>query len=399
MIKSKGYSITCHQLTLVFILMVLIPRLSIDLFLPGLPEAAQNLNASLNYAQLTMTVFMLGYAISMLISGPLSDRYGGVVAAYIGLGLFSIASLICLLATNMTVLIIGRFLQALGGCCGTVIARATIRTTFSQDRQIYFLALLSTAMAVSPLAAPIVGSSVVTYLSWRWVFVLLLGVGLLVVFLLKNMSVQPTTTPSQSLITTYKMLLMDKHFIGCSLTIGWAWFSYFLFSVESPLLIQHILHFSVMLYGLLFALAVSGYVIGARITRYYANQVGWGTLTLIACLLSILGALLMLVLLSVLALSWYSLIVPMMIIMLGVGIIIPCTQGLVLQPYYQVVGTVSGLFFFIQMSFGFFAGLVAPLLNKQPPIDLAIILLTASVLMLVSFYYLVYAKSRELVDK
>lgn len=107
----------------------------------------------------------------------------------------------------------------------------------------------------------------------------------------------------------------------------------------------------------------------------------------------------MLVLLSVLALSWYSLIVPMMIIMLGVGIIIPCTQGLVLQPYYQVVGTVSGLFFFIQMSFGFFAGLVAPLLNKQPPIDLAIILLTASVLMLVSFYYLVYAKSRELVDK
>ena len=384
------------SLSLIFIMMVLVPRLSIDLFLPGLPNAAYHYHVSFSHIQLSMTVFMLGYAISMLITGPLSDHFGSRRVAFYGIGLFSLASIICFFAPNAMVLIIARFFQALGGCCGTVIARVGIRTMFSKEEQIHFLAMLSTAMAISPIIGPIVGSSIVHYLTWNWVFIILFLVGVGLLYLL-NAFPESTSKAGQlspaRLMRNYKSLLSDRYFVGYSLTIGLAWFNYFAFTVESPLLLQKILHFDVMQYGYLFALAVSGYVIGTWITRYWANRLGWDHLILIACAISLMASFIMAILLVLQPLTWYNLILPMIMIMLSVGIIIPCTQASVLQPYNEIAATASGLFFFIQMMFGFLAGLVVPLWSTRP-VSLALLMFVISCAMGLLFYGLIYRKKK-----
>ena len=384
-----------HYISLTtLILMVLIPRLCIDLFLPSLPGAAQELNVSFTSIQMTMTTFMLGYALSMLSIGPLADCYGHVKVACIGIILFILASALCFFSYNIILLDVARFFQAFGGCCGTVIARAMVRKQFSKDKQIHLLAMLSLAMAISPIIAPVAGGVVASYFTWRGVFFILSIVGILLLLLLLKLKKLTTDIrqPLPPLIKTYKHLLKHRHFIGYSLTIGFAWFNYFLFTIESPLLIQKVLHFNEIYFGVFFALSISGYVIGTRVTRYFANNLGWDKLMLYACFISILGSLVMLLALSGKVFFWYDIIIPMIIVMFSIGIIIPCAQGSVMQPFGDIAGTALGLFFFIQMLFGVLAGLVAPFIYGTGAASLAKVMLLISSVMLFTFYLLIYKK-------
>ena len=160
---------------------------------------------------------------------------------------------------------------------------------------------------------------------------------------------------------------------------------------------RNVLHFSAIRFGELFALSVTGYVIGTRVARYLANRVGWNRLILIACFISIVGSLAMVLCLSLQSqFTWYDIVIPMIIIMVSVGIIIPCTQGAVMQPFPKIAGTAAGLFFFIQMMFGSVAGFIATMINSYHPIEMAILMLLISILMLAAFYLSIYRSNKAL---
>ncbi len=108
-------------------MVVCLPRISIDLYLPALPAMADQLGASDAQLQLTLSLYMLGYALSMLLGGPLCDRYGRRPVLLAGTALFLAASLACMLAASVEVLMGARLLQALGGCCGTLVGRVMVR--------------------------------------------------------------------------------------------------------------------------------------------------------------------------------------------------------------------------------------------------------------------------------
>lgn len=390
-----------HYMTLIitFIMMVLVPRLCIDLYLPSLPKVASSLSVSSSVIQMTMTIFMFGYAFSMLITGPLSDRYGHIKVGMLGICLFVLSSIGCAVSNNIILLCVARLFQALGGCCGTVIARVMIKDQFDKEKQMHLLAMLSLAMAVSPIVAPVVGGYLSHFFVWRWVFIILAIVGFIILSFLVVLrsSFHPTRRDIPPLLSTYKMLLKNPLFLGYSLTIGLSWFNYFLFTVESPILIQNVLHFSAIRFGELFALSVTGYVIGTRIARYLANRVGWNKLILIACFISIVGSLAMVLCLSLQSqFTWYDIVIPMIIIMVSVGVIIPCTQGAVMQPFPKIAGTAAGLFFFIQMMFGSVAGFIATMINSYHPIEMAMLMLLISILMLASFYLSIYRSNKAL---
>lgn len=392
--KTKHYLI----LIITFVIMVLVPRLCIDLYLPSLPKVASSLGVSSSVIQMTMTIFMFGYAFSMLITGPLSDKYGHIKIGMLGICLFVVSSFGCALSDNILLLCIARLFQALGGCCGTVIARVMIKDQFDKNKQMHLLAMLSLAMAISPIVAPIVGGYLSQFFVWRWVFIILAIIGLIILsfLIILRSRFHSTRRDIPPLVRTYKMLLTNPLFLGYSSTIGLSWFNYFLFTVESPILIQNILHFNSIRFGELFALSVTGYVIGTRIARYLANRVGWDKLILIACFISIVGSLAMVVCLSGKSqFMWYDIIAPMIIIMISVGIVIPCTQGAVMQPFPKIAGTAAGLFFFIQMMFGGIAGFIATMINSYRPIEMAILMFSVSIIMLIAYYLLIYRLRKE----
>lgn len=381
------------------IALVTLPRLSIDFYLPSLPYIGSELQVNNTSLQMTLTIFMFGYALSMLIAGPLSDMVGKKRILIYGLILYFAATLTCAVSTSIVSLIIARFFQALGGCCGTVIARVMVKDAYCREEQIKILANLSAAMAICPLFISILGGTSQIYLGWRAGFYIL-GIFSIILLIISKQQINNShikTHPMslKTLFSNYKMLICNRVFVGYSLTIGLAWCNYFAFTLESPFFLQKTLGFNSIVFGFLFSVVVLGYLAGTQITKHFANKIGWDALIFIATILCMSGALLLAVLNIFLPISWISLILPMMIIMLGVGIIIPCTQCAVMQPYAKIAGTASGLFFFIQMVLGGVCGLVLQLFEHDTVQPMVITIFTCSFLLIVIFYQLIWKLKKE----
>lgn len=178
--------------------------LSIDLYLPALPKMADLFSAPESTAKLTLSLFMFFFALSMLLWGPLSDRYGRKMILRSGLALYVAASLGCSLAPNMEALIIGRIFQAIG--CGAVqsVSMAIVKDVFREGRILEnVLVWIQTMTILCPMCAPIIGAFLLRYVSWRGLFIILMAGGLTgftLAFLLKEtLAARLKTSPLRSL--------------------------------------------------------------------------------------------------------------------------------------------------------------------------------------------------------
>lgn len=154
--------------------------MSIDMYLSSLPAIGRSLHAGPEQTQTTLAAFFAGMAIGQVIYGPASDRFGRRLPLLIGVGVFIAASVICAAAPNIETLIAARFVQALGGCAGPVIARAVVRDRFSHADTARVLSLMTLIMGLAPVLAPQLGGVVQFVAGWRGVFWTLVGFGVLI---------------------------------------------------------------------------------------------------------------------------------------------------------------------------------------------------------------------------
>lgn len=381
---------------LILLAVVCLPRITIDIYLPSLPVIGRALQLSEFQLSLTMTVYMAGYAVSMLVCGPLADRYGRRPVLIGGTALYLVATIACALADSGGMLIAARLLQALGGCCGTVVGRVIVRDRFQKAEQVSYLSWMSSGMALSPVVAPLIGSVIDVALGWRWVFVVLAVVAACV--LLALCTVVPETKPGRhgpvhpagedereypvqpGLLRLYGSLLHDRHFLRHSLIISAIYCTYFPFVAESSLVLQRTLGLSQVQYAGVFALTILGYLGGASVFRRRFGA--WGAEGVIgrALRLNLLFAVVWAAATLVFPGSLLAIVLPMVPIMLSVGMSIPACQFAVMQPHAGAVGVVSGLFFFIQMAVTALFGLVVAALSNGSPAPMVGVSLVASVL-------------------
>ncbi|AZC24271.1 multidrug effflux MFS transporter [Pseudomonas sessilinigenes] len=350
--------------TLLLLIVVCLPRISIDLYLPALPAMADALGASDQQLQLTLSLYMLGYAFSMLLGGPLCDRFGRRPVLLWGMALYLLASLACMLATRVEVLMAARLLQALGGCCGTLVGRVMVRDRCTPAEQARLLGLLSMGIALSPMLAPVLGSLLGHWLGWRGLFLCLSLLAaavwlLMLAKLAETRSPEVAQMPRQNLPRLYLRLLRSRYFMRYSLAIGCLYCTYFPFILQSPALLQRQLGLSSSAYALVFAATVAGYLLGSRWFQRLAPRQGADRLIARATLLNLAGAGLLLIARGFWPDSLLAIVLPMLAIMLAVGLAIPACQLAILQPYADVAGSASGLFFFIQMGMTALCGLLA----------------------------------------
>lgn len=141
--------------------------LAIDMYLPSLPSIGADLHATSSQTQGTVAAFLTGMAVGQFLYGPASDRFGRRAPVLLGIAVFALASVACALATSPTLLIAGRFVQALGACSGAVIARAVVRDRFSHVETASMLSLLMLIMGLAPILAPLLGGFLLTLGGWR----------------------------------------------------------------------------------------------------------------------------------------------------------------------------------------------------------------------------------------
>ena len=131
--------------------------LSIDLYLPAMPDIVHRLNASTPEVQLTISAYLTGLAVGQLFYGPVSDRHGRNPVLLFAVALYCIATVACALSRSIEMLIVARAFQALGGCGSVVLARAIVRDLYSGTRAGRELSLIGSVMALGPVLAPVVG--------------------------------------------------------------------------------------------------------------------------------------------------------------------------------------------------------------------------------------------------
>src|SRR5512139_324823 len=165
-------------LTALLAAMTAIGPLTTDMYLPSLPDIAQKLGASTAQVQLTISSYLIGFAVGQIVYGPVSDRHGRKPVLIAAVALYCVATLVCALSTSIEMLVAGRFAQALGGAGGIVLARAIVRDLYSGARAGRELSLMGAVMALAPVFAPLLGGVLQTGFGWRSVFFTLVGCGL-----------------------------------------------------------------------------------------------------------------------------------------------------------------------------------------------------------------------------
>ena len=384
-------------LTLLTVLVGL-PRLTLDLHLPALPAMADYFQTSDSQLQLVLTLYTLGSAISLLVSGPLTDRFGRRPVLLAGLTMYVLATITCALADSLGVLVIARLFQALGGCCTTVIGRVIVRDYFDRHEQARLLGLISMAMAVSPMAAPVLGSVLLPLLGWRGLFVLLGVVGSVLCLVVQRRL--PETRPPEvaaappaNVLRIYSQLLRDRYFLRYASAIGCVYSTYFPFISESSALLQRGFDLSPTAYALVFAATISGYMLGANLFRRLVARFEADRLISVAIGLNVLGSILLATATTLMAQEWLAIVLPMVVIMVSVGLTMPACQLSVLQPYGAIAGTASGLFFFIQMFVTAVSSWVTGLLSDGSSAPLVIMTSLASALLVTTWLALRTTKS------
>ena len=153
------------------------PALSTDMYLPALPTMIRHFDAPLGVINLTLVLFFVFYAASMLLWGPLSDKYGRKRILLVGTIIYTLSSILCGFSGDVYQLILGRVFQAIGAGTAVAVSTAITKDVYGPREREKILAVIATLMMIGPIIAPIVGAWMLTFTSWRGQFFVLAGFG------------------------------------------------------------------------------------------------------------------------------------------------------------------------------------------------------------------------------
>ncbi len=254
--------------------LLMLPPLSIDISLPGLPRIAHALHAAPGLVQWTLSAFVLSFGLGQLVLGPLSDRIGRRPVLLGGLALFTLAGAGCAFAGDARVLIGLRLLTGIGACAGTVCARA-IAQDLSKDRAgaTYRQAVLQAVNSLAPILAPLLGALILATLDWRWLYGLLAIVGI-ALFVIVAVFLPETGQPVDgALASAYARVLRMPRLGGLALVIAASFFGYFSMITTAPFALIEQLHITSTQFALAFAINACAFLLGATITGRLARKV------------------------------------------------------------------------------------------------------------------------------
>ena len=364
---------------------------SIDMYLPGFPAIAKDLDTNDARVSLSLTGFFIGISAGQLLYGPLLDRFGRKKPLYIGLIVYILASIGCSLAHNIDMLILLRFIQALGSCAATVASVAMVRDLFPVKDSAKVFSLLVLVLGVSPMVAPTVGGYITTAFGWHYVFLVLTAIGaltLLASFLWLPDSFKPDRTLSLKpapILRSFYAVATEPQFYTYALTGALAFAGLFAYVSGSPIVFMKVFGVDGKVYGWIFAFLSIGFVGCSQLNtlllrRYKGEQIIQAALIVYAVLSILFFAGAELGLLNL------PITIVFLFLLLGcVGITNPNTASLALAPFSSNAGTASSLMGAIQMGLGALISVFISLFDKPTLLPLASAIIGSAILALLMY--------------
>lgn len=242
-----------------------------DLYLPALPLLADYFHTSASLAQLSLSLSMLGLAIGQLIVGPLSDKYGRKGPLLISMWIFIIATIACLFSWNIYVFVILRLIQGMAGSGGIVLSKSIPADLFSGKELAKYLAIISAINGIAPVISPVLGGLLLEFTDWRGIFMVLLGLGIVILIMSYNLdeslSVEKRTNKSTfSTFISLGKVFRNPTYVYNTLTLMAAAVVLFSYIASSPFIIQEHYGFSPLVFSLCFSLNSIGIVLGSALS-------------------------------------------------------------------------------------------------------------------------------------
>jgi len=361
---------------------------STDLYLPSLPAIGRYFGADDAAVQLTLSGFLVGFALAMLVHGPLSDRFGRRPVLMVSTVLFVAATIVCLLAGSIEAFTLARVAQGLAACAGPVVARAVVRDLYEPREAARVMSLLAAAMTIAPSTGPILGGFITTWFGWKANFSLLLIFGLICCLGIclalpeTNRQKDPLALDPVRMAANYRLLLRSGAFLGYALLAAGSYAGIFTYISASSFVLIGGLKLSPDVYGFCFAASVASYASGSLVSARLARRLDLDrTITIGSTILLIAGAIA--ALLGYLTTpSVAAVVAPSALYFFGTGLVISNAFARAIGPHPGMAGAASALIGFLQMGFAAVFGAIVGQFQDGSPHALVTGLLAAALLTL-----------------
>ncbi|MFJ6697500.1 Bcr/CflA family multidrug efflux MFS transporter [Streptomyces sp. NPDC091272] len=365
------------------------PPLSMDMYLPALPEVTKALGAPAATVQLTLTACLAGMALGQLVVGPLSDKLGRRRPLLFGMVVYVLATAICALAPNAELLIAFRLLQGLAGAAGIVIARAVVRDMYDGVAMAKFFSTLMLISGVAPVIAPVIGGQVLRITDWRGIFYVLTAVGVLLTLVVWKWLHE--TLPQErrhtggvgEALRTMKGLLADRVFTGYMITGGLAFAVLFAYISASPFVVQEIYGASPQTFSLLFGVnsvgliavgQINGKVLVGRVRLDKVLAFGLAVITVAAVALLLMTT-------GVFGeVGLWPVAAGLFVLMSAMGLIMPSTNTQALMRTPHAAGSASALLGTSSFLIGAVASPLVGIAGESTAVPMAVVQLVCALL-------------------
>jgi len=330
--------------------------LTTDMYLPSLPDIARQLHASTAQAQFTISSYLIGFAIGQILYGPISDRHGRKPVLLAAIALYCVASLVCMFATSIEMLIVARAFQAVGGSGGIVLARAIVRDLYSGARAGRELSVIASVMALAPVAAPIVGGILQTAFGWQSVFLTLVVAGLAGMAIIWSVLPETLGTRAEepvsvaSMARSYRVVARDPAYLAYLAIASASFAGLFSWISGAAFVLQGLYGLTPFDFGLAFAIGSVGYMTGAALSARLVQRLNLDHVLGIGAGTCAIGGLAMLAAVALGLNSAFSLVLPMAVFLAGLGMVLPQSIAGAMTPFPQRAGAASSLFGFVQQT-------------------------------------------------
>ena len=382
----------------VLVLATAIGPFAMQVFLPALPAIQAGFAVNAATAQLVFSLSAFAIAISMLVYGPVSDRLGRRPALLGGLAVYLAGSVLCAVAPTIWILILGRIVQAAGGCAGLVLTRAIVRDRFGLDRSAEMLAYVTVAMVAAPMVAPALGGLLADAFGWRAIFWVGVGLGVVILAVVARAlpeTRRPGSTPlSRNPLHGFGRLMRSSAFVGYVLNGAWSIGLFYAFLAAAPFLMTEVMGRAAAEYGLMFIMVTGAYMIGNFVAGRHSARVGADRMILLGSFGALLSMVVMLVLLMAGVWSPWVLFLPTAVSALAQGIAMPNAQAAFVSVDPQIAGAASGLGGFLQMGIAALVAQVVGSIQDGTPYPMAIGMTLCALAALISAQVAVRANRR-----
>lgn len=354
---------------------VAITPFAVDMYLPAMPIIAHDLHSHIGTVQQSLSIFLAAYGAGMLIFGPLADKWGRRPLALFGVSGFALASLFLTFSTSIESFLIARAVQAFCGAAATVIVPGIVRHLY-QEHTAKGMSYMSLIMMLAPLLAPAIGSGILFFTQWHFIFLSIFAyAAILLFFIWKFLPEPPRSSPASNIhfFSGYKTVFAMRDVRPLIATIMFSSFSFFCYLTAIPFVYIKYYGTSEQLFSLLFAINILLLMTSNFINSRYVTRLGSPHMVRMALMLAIVFSILLCAV-NLLQLGLILTIATLAPLMGCLTMISTNTDAMILLKFPDHSGTASAVTGTLRYGCGAIAGPVLALTFTGTPVPFTLLM-------------------------